>query len=267
MKATINNAKDFYKLLNFISQWQTEIRMFCTPENLSIITMSQCSTVFIDSVLPSTYFDSYDCEIEQPIGLNLNVVLAALKQCTPKDKLCISTTDPKLDVDGSIIEATDTITFSILKPDGDSMTFEIKQMDITIDSLEVPPMDEDVTIKLHPLYLKKWKTVVDFTKSSIKFIPSKTLLRVESEDKIVGSVRAIQPVPSGGIEYINFASDSAPLSVGANNIKKCFSIGEVSDDVQFGYKNNLPIRFEASIGDGYVRVYTAPMIDDGMDED
>ena len=267
MKAELKNAKDFYKLLKFISQWQTEIRMVCNPDKLSIVTMSQCSTVFIDSELPSSYFTLYNCVVDQPIGLNLSVVLEALKHCTPKDKLRISTTEPKLDIDGSILESPDNIMFSIMKPDGDSMTFEIKQMDITMDSLEVPPMDEDVTIKLHPMYLKKWKSVVDFTKASVKFIPSKNVLNVESEDKTIGNVKAIQPIPTGGIEYLQLSDNCGPISVGEKNILKCFSIGDVSNDIQFGYKNELPIRFQASIGDGYVRVYTAPMIGDEMDED
>ena len=130
MKAEINNAKDFYKLLNFISQWQTEIRLIYTPENLSIVTVSHCSTVFIETVLPSSYFNLYQCEIQQPIGLNLNVVLAALKQSTTKDKLRISATDPKLDVDGSILESADiipTYIFIINKHHGKRAWFPVSE--------------------------------------------------------------------------------------------------------------------------------------------
>ena len=156
MKIEFKNAKDFYKLLNFVSQWQKEIQLVCTPEKLSILTMSQCCTVFITCELPSEYFNLYQCKPpedkdSEEIGLNLDVVLAALKQSTPKDRLRMSTPEPKTNVDGSVKES-DTVIFSILKPDGDSMEFEIKQMTLTMDSLDIPPMDEDCTIKLHPLY-------------------------------------------------------------------------------------------------------------------
>ena len=63
MKIEFKNAKDFYKLLNFISQWQKEIQVVFTPEKLSILTMSQCSTVFITCELPSEYFNLYQCKL------------------------------------------------------------------------------------------------------------------------------------------------------------------------------------------------------------
>ena len=62
----------------------------------------------------------------EEIGLNLDVVLAALKQSTPKDRLQMSTPEPKMNVDGSVKEA-DTVIFSILKPDGDMRFFDIDQ--------------------------------------------------------------------------------------------------------------------------------------------
>lgn len=266
MKIEFKNAKDFYKLLNFISQWQKEIQVVCTPEKLSILTMSQCSTVFITCELPSEYFNLYQCKKNELVGLNLDVVLSALKQSTPKDRLQMNIPDPKKNVDGSVKEA-DTVIFSILKPDGDSMEFEIKQMDITIDSLDIPPMQEDCTIRLHPLYLKKWKSVADFTKSSIKFTPHPKGLTVESEDTTLGSVKALQPIPSVGIEYECCSDDCQSISIGGQNVSKCLNIGDVSNDISFGYKNGLPIRFEASMGKGFISVYTAPMIGDEMEED
>ena len=255
MKSEFKNAKDFYKLLNFISQWQKEIQLVFTPQKLSILTMSACSTVFITCELPSEYFNFYECQKNEPVGLNLDVVLAALKQSTPKDRLQMSSKN------------TDTIIFSILKPDGDSMEFEIKQMDITMDSLDIPPMEEDCTIKLHPLYLKKWKSVADFTKASIKFTPNAKGLIVESEDTTLGSVKALQPIPSVGIEYEHYSEVCESISIGGQNISKCLNIGDVSNDISFGYKNGLPIRFEAVMGDGFISVYSAPMIGDEMEED
>lgn len=271
MKIEFKNAKDFYKLLNFVSQWQKEIQLVCTPEKLSILTMSQCCTVFITCELPSEYFNLYQCKPpedkdSEEIGLNLDVVLAALKQSTPKDRLRMSTPEPKTNVDGSVKES-DTVIFSILKPDGDSMEFEIKQMTLTMDSLDIPPMDEDCTIKLNPIYLKKWKAVADFTKASIKFTPNPKGLTVESECNILGSVKASQPIPSVGIEYERCSDDCQSISIGGQNVSKCLNIGDVSNDISFGYKNGLPIRFEATMGTGFISVYTAPMIGDEMEED
>lgn len=265
MKIEFKNAKDFYKLLNFISQWQKEIQVVCTPEKLSILTMSQCCTVFITCELPSEYFNLYQCNPKnkerEEIGLNLDVVLSALKQSTPKDRLQMSIPEPKPN------KEADTVIFSILKPDGDCMEFEIKQMTLTIDSLDIPPMEEDCTVKLHPLYLKKWKAVADFTKASIKFTPNPKGLTVESECNILGSVKASQPIPSVGIEYERYSDDCQSISIGGQNVSKCLNIGDVSNDISFGYKNGLPIRFEASMGTGFISVYTAPMIGDEMEED
>lgn len=256
MICTIPSAKTFYKLLNFIAQFETDVKITCQPAGMSIFSMSACHSVFIDAKIDPSYYTKYECNEAEEIGLNLTVFLAALKNGGLKDELVLQTKQ-------------DTIEMDIIS-DNEVTNYIIKQMDIDNEIMEIPQIEENVCIKIVPSFFKKWKSkVVDFTKASVTFTPKKESFELMSIDSVNnGTVTVTQIMPSIGIEY-DINDGALPVTVGNKILSKAFNIGDVSDEIQIGWKNDMPFRFGAKITDySYMNVYVAPMLDEGdMDED
>ena len=254
MKCTIPSAKSFYKLLNFIAQFETNVKITCQEAGMSIFCMSMCHSVFIDVKMDPSYYTEYVCTEFEEIGVNLTVLLAALKTGGPKDKLVLCSQQ-------------DTISIDIVSEDQNT-NYTIKQVNINDEAMNVPEIEEDVCINIQPSFFKTWKNkVINFTKASVTFTPTKTNIELKSEDTTQGAVKVTQLIPSNGIEYEIF-KNAEPITVGNKNIDKAFNIGDVSEEVQVGWKNGLPIRLGAKLTDySSIKVYIAPMVNDQMDED
>lgn len=255
MKCVIPSAKAFYKLLNFIAQFETNVKITCQKAGMSVFCMSACHSVFIDLKIDPSYYTKYECEKDEEIGINLAVFLAALKNGGQKDELALSTSQDHVDMD--IISESEVTKYTI------------KMMNIDNENMEIPHIEEDVTLDIAPSYLKKWKSkVVDFTKASVQMTPTKLEFQLESSDDVTnGKVKVVQHMPATNIEYVRF-QEPKPITVGNKMISKAFNVGDVSDEVQIGWKNEMPIRFGAKITDySFLNLYIAPMITDQMDED
>tara|TARA_B100000925_G_scaffold278571_1_gene247520 strand:+ start:948 stop:1496 length:549 start_codon:yes stop_codon:yes gene_type:complete len=182
------------------------------------------------------------------------VLLAALKTGGPKDQL-------------KLCSGQDTVSIDIVSDD-QVTNYTIKQITIDDETMVVPDIEEDVCININPSFFKTWKKkVIDFTKASVTFTPTKTNLELKSEDTTQGAVKVTQLIPSTGIEYETF-NGAQPITIGNKNIDRAFNIGDVSDQVQLGWKNGMPIRFGAKLTDYCsLKVYLAPMASEEMDED
>jgi hypothetical protein len=74
-------------------------------------------------------------------------------------------------------------------------------------------------------------------------------------------------MPAEGIEYLR-CNQAKPVTLGNKNFVRACSLGDVSDDVEFGYQNGMPFRFSALLkGSGSLRVFMAPCISDDMDDE
>lgn len=252
MNCTFKDAKNTYELFKFISQFEDHVKLECSEKGISLFTMSNCHSVFLDADLPADSFSHYTCKEHTSIGLNLSVLLNALSNSKPSDSLTVK------------CDNSDSVVFTKHSKD-QAVEYIIKQMNIDDEPMNVPELDENVTVKLSPVHLKRWKKgIVDFTKSTITIDPKKDTLNLSSTGD-GGTVNMHQPVPADGIEYV-VCNGGKPVTLGNKNIVRVCTLGDVSSDIEFGYQNNMPFRFSASINEtGLLRVFMAPCISDDMD--
>jgi len=250
MHCVFNEGVKVFRLLKFISQFETNVKLECSENGITMFTMSNCHSVFIDVVLPVEYFKEYRCESPVGIGVNLNVLLSALSSCKGNDLLSMDSSND------------DKVTFTKMSED-ESIHYVIKQMNIDHEIMNVPEMDENVTVQLSPSYLRAWKkNIIDFTKSSLTIDPTDSCIRFNSTGD-GGDVNMEQKMPSNGIEYTIITSNVKPLTIGNKNVMKAFTIGDVSDTLDFGWANTMPFRISATLGEcGTLRVFLAPLIED-----
>lgn len=253
MECTFTNAKNTYDIFKFISQFEDHIKLECSENGISMFTMSNCHSVFIDTNLPVQFFASYKCTRNVSIGLNLLVLLNALSNSKPSDSLTVKCEDEN------------RVIFTKHSKE-QSVEYTIKQMFIEDDPMEIPELQENVTVKLTPSHLKRWKKgILDFTKSTLIIDPHNDHINLSSVGD-GGTVNLHQPMPADGIEYV-VCNECKPVTLGNKNIIRACALGDVSDDIEFGYQNNMPFRFGATLdGSGSLRVFMAPCLSD-MDDD
>lgn len=252
MNCTFKSAKNTYELFKFISQFEDHVKLECTEEGISLFTISNCHSVFLDANLPAESFDNYVCKEHTSIGLNLPVLLNALSNSKPSETLVVK------------CDHSDCVVFTKYSKE-QAVEYIIKQMNIDDDPMDVPELKENVTVQLDASHLKRWKKgIVDFTKSTITIDPQENTLNLSSSGD-GGTVNLHQPIPSDGISYI-VCEGGKPVTLGNKNIVKVCSLGDVSNNIEFGYQNNMPFRFSARINEtGFLRVFMAPCISDDMD--
>lgn len=254
MQCIFKDAKNTYELFKYISQFETNIKLECYSKGISMVTMSNCHSTFIDVNLPVDYFATFECAEALNIGLNLKVLLPALSGSKPKDSLMMKCANG------------DHVTFTKISGDKE-MEYVLRQMDIEEESVRVPDLTENVTVKVHTSYLKEWtKNIVDFTKSTLVIEPASDMLKLSSVGDW-GTVNVKQPMPSIGIEYTTY-NEPHSVTLGNKIVTKVFSIGDVSSDVEMGYQNKMPFRMSANLADsGIIRVFMAPCVGENMDDE
>lgn len=254
MQCIFNSAKNTYEIFKFISQFETNVKLECSKSGITMFTMSNCHSVFIDVDLPKDHFATFECDETMSIGLNLTVLLPALSGSKPKDSLMMKCANG------------DTVTFTKMSGDKE-MEYVIKQMSIEDENMQVPELEEHVTIVVNTSYLKEWrKNILDFTKSTIVIEPTKNILKLSSVGD-GGTVNVKQPMPSIGISY-ETCNEPKSVTLGHKNVMKIFGIGDITAAVEMGYQNNMPFRFSAPLSTcGRMRVFMAPCVGEDMDDE
>jgi len=241
MFCTFKDPKNVYELFKFISQFETNIILECGEDGMTIFTMSNCHSVFIDVQLPSEYFSAYECQQHTSIGLNLNVLNMVLANCKNASSL-------------NMKKCKDDIIISV-----ESLDYSIRQVNLDKENMEVPELEENCTMTVTPSILMQWKkNVVDFTKSTLCIEPlaQGPLLSSKSDQGMV-QMRSF-------MKYTHY-NEPEKITLGNLNINRVFGIGKVSENIEIGYKNDMPLRVQANMGEGTLRVFIAPCID--MEED
>ena len=241
MNCTINTVKNVYELFKFTSQFQNNVKMECSEDGISMFAMSTCNSVFVDVQLPKEFFVSYTCPRPTSIGLNLNVLQSVLSNCKGAESLTVQTTD-------------DEVKISV-----EGLQYIIKQVNIEADNMEIPELQENFSIRIEPKTLKVWKkNIMDFTKSSLCIQPTADeIILTSSGDE--GNVRMTHKQ-----EYTVYDSPNS-ITLGNVNLVKVFGIGSVSEELEMGYKNDMPLRMQANLREATLRVFLAPCI--SMEED
>lgn len=257
MKCEFKNAKKIYDIIKFVSLFEDYVNLDCTKEGISLFSMSKCHAVFIDIKLPVEYFADYKCDEPCKIGLKFTVLLNALGSSKAKESLMMECPS-----------VGDSVVFTKMG-DGVNTQYTIKKIEIEhTDELTIPEIEENFTVKISPSFLKTWKRdIVDFTGAELKIVPTTKLLCLSSNGDS-GMVSLKQQVPSIGIEYLHYDEPDG-ITLSNKNISKVFGdIGKVSNIIELGNRTDMPLRIGATLDDGgSLRVFVAPCIEGGMDED
>lgn len=254
MKCIFPNTKQIHDVFKLISMFEVNVKLECDSDGIKLFTMSNCHTIFFDVKFPSEFFAEYECVEPTQIGLHIPPLLTRITGSKKGDTLTMEC-------------SSDTISFS--KRFKDKTTdFWIKQMTIEDEALNVPSLKEDVTIRMKSAYATEWlKEVLTGVTSNLKLTPMKNKLLLSSVGDLAG-VNHYQNIPAADIEYINYSAPR-PVQLGNKHLTTIFKeIPKLSDEMELGYKNDMPFTIRATRESLSFRIFMAPMhLDEEMDDE
>lgn len=245
------------KVLEAIKDLLNEGTWDCNSSGMSLQAMDSSHVSLVSLMLRSDGFDTFRCDRNLSMGINLSSMSKILKCAGNDDAITVKAGDN-----------ADAVTFMFESPNGEKVSdYEMKLMDLDAEHLGIPETDYSCVIKLPAGEFQRIcrdlsqigeSVVVCCTKEGVKFSANGDLgtgnvklaqtANVDKEEEAVIIEMQEAVTLTFALRYLNFFTKATPLS------------GQVS----LSMSPEVPLVVEYKIGDmGYVRYYLAPKIEDG----
>lgn len=247
------------KVLEAIKDLLNEAKWDCNEHGMSLQAMDSSHVSLVSLLLRSDGFDTYRCDRNFSMGINLTSMSKILKCAANDDAITIKTNDN-----------ADTVTYMFESQSGDKVSdYEMKLMDIDADHLGIPETDYSCIVKMPAAEFQRIcrdlsqvgeSVVICCTKEGVKFSASGDLgtgniklaqtANVDKEEEAVTIEMQEAVSLTFALRYLNFFTRATPLS----------------PQVSLSMSAEVPLVVEYKIGDmGHIRYYLAPKIEDEAD--
>ncbi|KAJ2798839.1 hypothetical protein H4R20_004671 [Coemansia guatemalensis] len=261
IEAVLPQASLLKKIIEAIKELVSEANFDFSETGIRLQAMDKSHIALSFLHLRNDGFSEYRCDRSQTLGINLESFSKVLKCAANDDQVQIKATDK-----------AETLAISFESTAKDRVSeFNVKLMDIDIDSVDVPEMDYQATVSMSSQefarIVRDMMTIgeaitIDATKQGVKFSTNgdagegSILLRhkktIDEEDGASStSVEINEPVShSLALKFLANFAKAAPLA----------------DRVSINLIEDAPVMFEFKISDmGHIRFYLAPQIDEEND--
>lgn len=245
------------KVLEAVKDLLNEATWDCNSSGMSLQAMDSSHVSLVALMLRSDGFDTYRCDRNLSMGINLSSMSKILKCAANDDAITIKAGD-----------SADNVTFMFESPNGEKVSdYEMKLMDLDSEHLGIPETDYNCVIKMPAAEFQRIcrdlsqigeSVVICCTKEGVKFSASGDLgtgniklaqtANVDKEEEAVIIEMQSAVTLTFALRYLNFFTKATPLSA----------------QVSLSMSPDVPLVVEYKIGDmGYIRYYLAPKIEDG----
>ncbi|GAB1597364.1 proliferating cell nuclear antigen-like [Argonauta hians] len=247
------------KVLEAIKDLLSEAPWDCSSTGISLQAMDSSHVSLVSLLLRADGFDTYRCDRNLSMGINLNSMSKILKCACNDDIITVKAEDN-----------ADTVTFVFESPNQEKVSdYEIKLMDIDSEHLGIPDTEYNCVVKLPSAEFQRIcrdlsqigdSVVICCTKEGVKFSASGDLgcgniklaqsTNADKEEESVTIEMNQSVVLTFALRYLNFFTKATPLST----------------HVTLSMSQDVPLVVEYKIADtGYIRYYLAPKIEDQDD--
>lgn len=247
------------KVLESIKDLLNEATWDCNSTGMSLQAMDSSHVSLVSLQLRSDGFDTYRCDRNLSLGINLGSMSKILKCASNDDAITVKAGDQ-----------SDTVTYMFESPNGEKVSdYEMKLMDLDTEHLGIPETDYSCVIKMPAGEFQRIcrdlsqigeSVVICCTKEGVKFSASGDLgtgniklaqtANVDKEEEAVIIEMQEAVTLTFALRYLNFFTKATPLS----------------PTVSLSMSTDVPLVVEYKIADmGFVRYYLAPKIEDGDD--
>ncbi|KAJ2380572.1 hypothetical protein GGI23_007766 [Coemansia sp. RSA 2559] len=258
IEAKLPQASLLKKIIEAIKELVDEANFDFTESGIRLQAMDKSHVALSFLHLRDDGFVEYRCDRSQTLGINLGSFGKILKCAANDDQVHIKATT----------DDAETLMVSFESSGKDRISeFNLKLMDIDIDTVDVPDMDYQATVTMSSQEFARIvrdlssigdAVTIDATKQGVKFSASgddgngSILLKhqklIDDEGSSSTSVEITEPVShSLALKYLSNFAKAAPLA----------------ESVTINLIEEAPVMFEFKISDiGHIRFYLAPQIEE-----
>ncbi|KAL5018068.1 hypothetical protein ScPMuIL_003790 [Solemya velum] len=234
------------KVIESIKDLLNEAMWDCSGTGIAMQAMDSSHVSLVSLNLRSDGFETYRCDRNLSMGINLGSMSKILKCSGNDDVVTVKAGDN-----------ADTVTFVFESPNNEKVSdYEMKLIDLDTEHLGIPPTEYSCIIKLpssefqricRDLKGVKFSASGDLGTGNIKLAQNSSSDK-EEEAVVIEMNQAV--TLTFALRYLNYFTKATPLS------------GQVS----LSMSQDVPLVVEYKVGDmGYVRFYLAPKIEDQED--
>jgi len=230
---------DIFKTLN---EFIPEVTLDFTEEGLKIRGIDASKVVLIDVFLPKTYFDEYDVNGEEKVGVNLEDLTDLLSGVTKNDSLAFSAESSVLTIE---IEGEYYRKFAVPR--------------LQVESVELPQTDLEFPFRaklITPTFTEIISGFEDLGADAVRFKSNDGKLTLTAYSDVVESTIELSTENGGLLEAEGSDAESVyGLEYLANTTRLKRASGSM--EIRFGTQLPLKLRYEMPQG-GYNDFYIAP---------
>lgn len=247
MNCTWKNAGECLKLFKAIQHTNPMVNICFASDGMKIMSMDRSKTSLVKLGLTNEYFESYQCPSEQNIGIYTETICNILQK-VKKNIMSWKTTDNTLTI--------------ICKHETQKTEFTLRAIDIDEDQLDVPELNDDVSIQINS---KDFKDICDkllMGKSDVSINIDQQSLTLTSDSTELGIIKHNEPL-QGRITLVKFNAD-VNITLSYNSVYSLYMFSTSGDGQCFlGFSNQMPSRLKAILhNESFIYLYVAPKIID-----
>lgn len=244
-KAIFSEGRIWKDIIESISVLVDEGVFIASPNGIRLRAMDPSRVAMVDLELPASTFESYQCDNEIPIGVNLDDMKSIVKRAKSDEKLELEIVEARLK-----IKLIGKFT----------RTFSMPLLDLGKEELSVPRITFSVSTRLLTSALEDAIKDAEVVSDFIKIIAENDLLKiVASGDR--GEVEVEITKDSGELLSMELKEPSHAL-YSLNYLKKMMAASDLSDVCTLMFSTDMPLRldFNMAMG-GKITYYLAPRME------
>ncbi|KAJ8319200.1 hypothetical protein KUTeg_004291 [Tegillarca granosa] len=224
------------KVMEAVKDLLTEAIFDCCDRGISLQAMDSSHVSLVSLNLRSDGFDSFRCDRNLSMGINLASMSKILKCAGNDDVITLKAEDN-----------ADTITLVFESPNNEKVSdYEMKLIDLDTEQLGIPDTEYSCVVKMPSAEFQR--ICRDLSQIGNIKLAQNSSADKEEEAVIVEMNEAV--TLTFALRYLNFFTKATPLS----------------PQVTLSMSQDVPLVVEYKTADmGYIRYYLAPKIEDGDD--
>lgn len=224
MNAVMRQAGLLKKIIDAIKELITEATFDCDQSGVYLQAMDSSHVALVSFLLKQNFFESYECERNISLGININSMSKILKCASNDDLLIMEAKEPM-----------DTLIFQFRsKREHKISNFELRLMNLDIEKLSIPETEYSCVIEIpctefskicHDLFAIGDVLTISCTRKGVDFIidgdlgtanirlKQKSLNDENSQDAYTTKIKITNPVSqSFSLRYLIFFAKASNLS-------------------------------------------------------
>eukprot|EP00922_Rhytidocystis_sp_ex-Travisia-forbesii_P028615 GHVS01041984.1.p1 GENE.GHVS01041984.1~~GHVS01041984.1.p1 ORF type:complete len:270 (+),score=30.69 GHVS01041984.1:237-1046(+) len=265
LEARLVQGSMLKRLFEAIREMVSDVNLDCDESGINMQSMDSSHVALVSFKLTDALFDSYRCDMNRTLGLNINNVCKVFKACGVNDSVVMRCEDEG-----------DSIQFIFENDKEEKMShMELKLMQIDQEALGVPESEFDCVVLMPSKELAASAKFYSEFSDSLTLSIDKNDVRFTCKGDIGGGSTVYKPVEGDSKEdsvVIKSCKRSTTMLFGLRYITN-FSKGmTLNNRVQLSLTDQHPleVRFLLSADNdergGYLRFFLAPKMEDRDDD-